>query len=76
MTKLKVEGYTDLVRDTYSNGIVNTNITEYQLYMRRIKAREKQGDQIRNACKEINNLKQELFEIKKLLKDLGTNNGS
>ena len=71
MTKLKVEGYTDLVRDTYSNGIVNTNITEYQLYMRRIKAREKQGDQIRNACKEINNLKQELFEIKKLLKDLG-----
>ena len=76
MTKLKVEGYTDLVRDTYSNGIVNTNITEYQLYMRRIKAREQQGDQIRNACKEINNLKAELFEIKKLLKDLGTNNGS
>jgi len=71
MTKLKVEGYTDLVRDTYSNGIVNTNITEFQLYMRRIKAREKQGDQIRNACKEINNLKAELFEIKKLLKDLG-----
>ena len=71
MTKLKVEGYTDLVRDTYSNGIVNTNITEYQLYMKRIKAREKQGDQIRNACKEINNLKAELFEIKKLLKDLG-----
>jgi hypothetical protein len=71
MTKLKVEGYTDLVRDTYSNGIVNTNITEYQLYMRRIKAREQQGDQIRNACKEINNLKAELFEIKKLLKDLG-----
>jgi len=71
MTKLKVEGYTDLVRDTYSNGIVNTNVTEYQLYMRRIKAREKQGDQIRNACKEINNLKAELFEIKKLLKDLG-----
>jgi len=71
MTKLKVEGYTDLVRDTYSNGIVNTNISEYQLYMKRIKAREKQGDQIRNACKEINNLKAELFEIKKLLKDLG-----
>ena len=39
--------------------------------MRRIKAREQQGDQIRNACKEINNLKAELFEIKKLLKDLG-----
>lgn len=76
MARLKVEGHSSLVRDTYSNGIVNTNVSEYQLYMKRIKAREQQGDQIRNACKEINNLKQELFEIKKLLKDLGTNNGS
>jgi len=76
MARLKVEGHSSLVRDTYSNGIVNTNVSEYQLYMKRIKAREQQGDQIRNACKEINNLKQELFEIKKLLKDLGNNNGS
>ena len=76
MARLKVEGHSNLVRDTYSNGIVNTNVSEYQLYMKRIKAREQQGDQIRNACKEINNLKQELFEIKKLLKDLGNNNGS
>lgn len=76
MARLKVEGHSSLVRDTYSNGIVNTNVSEYQLYMKRIKAREQQGDQIRNACKEINNLKAELFEIKKLLKDLGNNNGS
>jgi len=76
MVKLKVEGHEHLVRDMYSNGVINTNVTEYQLYMRRIKAREQHGDQIRNACKEINNLKQELFEIKKLLKDLGNNNGS
>ena len=32
-------------------------------------AREKQGDQIRNAVKEINTLKQELFEIKKMIKE-------
>lgn len=76
MVKLKVEGHEHLVRDMHSNGVINTNVTEYQLYMRRIKAREHHGDQIRNACKEINNLKQELFEIKKLLKDLGTSNGS
>ena len=67
---LKVEGHTSLVRDTYSNGIVNTNVNEYQIYMQRVKAREQQGDQIRNAVKEINTLKAELREIKNLLKDI------
>ena len=68
MTKLKVHGYESLVRDTRSNGIVNTNTTEYQMYMSRVRAREKQGDEIRNAVKEINNLKAELREIKDLIK--------
>ena len=53
---IKVEGHSNLVRDTYSNGIVNTNVSEYQIYMQRVKNREKQGDQIRNAVKEINTL--------------------
>jgi len=47
---------------------VNTNTTEYQMYMSRVRAREKQGDEIRNAVKEINNLKAELREIKDLIK--------
>ena len=68
MTRLKVQGFESLVRDTRSNGIVNTNTTEYSIYMSRVRAREKQGDEIRNAVKEINNLKAELREIKDLLK--------
>ena len=68
MARLKVHGYESLVRDTKSNGIVNTNTTEYQMYMSRVRAREKQGDEIRNAVKEINNLKAELREIKDLIK--------
>ena len=71
MSRLKVEGHTSLVRDTYSNGIVNTNRSEYTVYMSRIKAREKQGDEIRTAVKEINSLKAELREIKNLIKGLG-----
>lgn len=65
--RLKVEGYTSLSRDVNSNAIVNTNITEYQTYMKRIKSREEHGDQIRSAVKDINNLKTELREIKSLL---------
>lgn len=68
--KIKVEGHSSLVRDIRSNAIVNTNKSEYQLYMNRIKNREQQGDQIRNTIKEINILKQELFEIKNLLKEV------
>ena len=67
MTRVKVEGYESLVRDVSSNAIVNTNRSEYQLYMARIKSREKQGDEIRSAVKEINNLKAELREIKSLI---------
>ena len=71
MSKLvKVEGHSSLVRDTYSNGIINTNVSEYQIYMQRVKSREKQGDQIRNAVKEINTLKTELREIKNLITEL------
>ena len=69
-THLKVEGYTSLVRDVRSNAIVNKNVTEYQTYMKRIKSREQHGDQIRNAVKDINNLKTELREIKNLLKEI------
>jgi len=70
MTKIRVAGFTGLVRDTNSNAIVNVNKSEYQLYMSRVKARESQSDELRNAIKEINTLKQEFFEIKKLLKEV------
>ena len=70
MAQIKVEGHSSLVRDTYSNGIVNTNVSEYQVYMQRVRSRNKQGDEIRSAVKEINTLKAELREIKNLLKEI------
>ena len=68
--RLKVEGHTHLVREVTSSGIVNTNINEYNLYMKRVRDREQHGDQIRTAVKDINNLKTELREIKGLIKEL------
>ena len=65
MSKLRVEGFSGLVRDTNSNAIVNVSRSEFQVYMSRHKNRQKQGDELRGAIKEINTLKQELFEIKK-----------
>ena len=71
MSKIaKVEGHNNLVRDLNSNAIVNTNTADFSLYMKRQKMREKQSDELRNTVKEINSLKSELFEIKKLLKEV------
>ena len=76
MSKLKVEGYSNLVRDIRSNAIIHDSKSEYELYMKRHKIREKQHDEVRNACKEINNLKKELYEIKQLLKNVVNKDGS
>ena len=67
---LKVEGHTHLVRDVNSNAIINTNTSDYQLYMKRVKVREKEADKLRNAVKEINNIKSEIREIKDLIKKI------
>jgi len=67
---LKVDGHTHLVRDLNSNAIINTNQSEYQLYMQRRESRKSQSDQIKSACREINTLKAELQEIKNLIKGL------
>ena len=67
---LKVEGHNSLVRDTSSNAIVNTNVADYQLYIKRVRQRENNSDKLRNVCKEINTLKKEFREIKELIKEV------
>ena len=66
---LKVEGHSNLVRDISTNAIVRTS-NEYAIYMKRIKQREENADQLRGMCSEINNLKKELREIKDLIREV------
>ena len=67
MARLKVQGHVGLVRDNISKAVINTNKKDYEDYMIRAKARETQRDSLTDAIKEINSLKKELFEIKKLI---------
>lgn len=67
---IKVEGYSNLVRDSKSNAIVNTDKTAYQMAKRRAADAQRQRDEIRNASREINNIKCEMHEIKSMLKTL------
>ena len=67
MSFIKIQNYENLIKDTKTNAVVNTNKSEFQLYMKRRKERNLQGDKLRNVCKEINSLKTELRERKDLL---------
>ena len=67
---VKVEGNTDLARDTHSSAIINRNRSAYEIAKRRAKEAQKQRDEIRGATREINTLKCEMHEIKSMLKTL------
>jgi len=64
---LKVEGSSNLSRDAKSNAILNTDSSSYQEYMANAKKRKMEQDDIRNAVREINSLKCEMYEIKSML---------
>ena len=68
MAILKVQGHSGLVKETRTKAVINTNISEYNIYMARLKSRNQQSDELRSAVKEINSLKAELREIKSLIK--------
>ena len=70
MSKLQVEGHRSIVRDTNSGAIISTDQRAYMIHVQRIKEARQSGVDLRNAVRDINNLKQEMIEIKDLLKEL------
>ena len=70
MAILKVEGHSNLIKETRTKAIINTNVSEYNIYMARLRQRNQQSDELRSAVKEINTLKAELREIKELVKGM------
>jgi len=69
----KVEGHTNLVRDLKSQAIINTDSDAYARYMaRKIKQKEK-DDEVRQVIRDVNELKNEMREIKNLI--IGLKNG-
>ena len=64
---IKVEGNTDLVRDADTMAILNTNRTDYENYLRKRESILSDKQQIQVQAEEINNLKEDLSEIKQML---------
>ena len=66
----KVEGHSNMVRETSSSAIINTDKSAYQIHVQRIREARQSSNDLRNAVRDINNLKAEMFEIKSLLKQI------
>ena len=68
--KLKVEGHTHLIRDLKSQAIINTDSSAYARYMARKAKQQKKDDQLRDVIRDVNELKNEMREIKNLLVEM------
>jgi hypothetical protein len=68
MSLLPVEGQPGLYRDTKSNAIVNNNTVEYENYVKQRNARQTKNTKIEELESEMHQIKDDLFEIKSLLK--------
>jgi len=67
---MKIEGHPNLIKDENSNAILNTNSSEYDNYLS-LRAKRKHGsERIDNMESDLKSLKDDINEIKTLLKAL------
>lgn len=64
---VKVNNAEGMVRDMTTGAVLNKNTSDYESYVRRRELLKKSKEQIVKQTEEINNLKNELSEIKQML---------
>ena len=67
---LKVESDISLVRDTNSNAIINQNQSEFDKFMELSRKKHEEKKKFDNMRSDLNSLKQDMDEIKTLLKNI------
>ena len=70
MNYQKVKDNSDLVRDPNTGAILNTNSLDYDKYVAQRKVKNKEHEKTENIERDISTLRQELDEIKSLLREL------
>ena len=70
MSEVKVEHHPELRRNEYSKGITNVDHAAYSNYMQGALARKQRAATLEENTKEINNLKQDMSEVKDMLRQL------
>jgi hypothetical protein len=70
MEHYKVEGYSNLLRDSEVGAIINTNDVEYEQYLATRSLKELESEKINSLETEVKDIKNDLNEIKYLLRSL------
>ena len=70
MKYIKVKDNSDLVRDVTTNSIINTNINEYQRYLSMKIDKDTENKKMKNFENDLDNIKNDITEIKSLLRSL------
>ena len=70
MDYVKVKDNDYLIRNTKSNCIVNTNKAEYEEYVTRRKLKKSEKNKVENIERDISTLRNEITEIKDMLRSL------
>ena len=70
MSQVKVEHYPELRRDEYSKAITNIDNDAYTNYMNGALARKQRNAILESNTEEINNIKEDVSEIKDMLRQL------
>ena len=65
-----VKGHTDLIRDNSTRAILNNDSSQYDNYLKRRAQRQQGEDRIDNMENDLKNLKDDINEIKTLLRAL------
>jgi len=65
-----VEGHSNLLRDPHSDSIVNIDMLGYEKYIAQRDAKQKKNQKVQSIEKEVASMKEDIGEIKKLLKEL------
>jgi len=76
MDYIKVKGYDHLVRDPRTNSIINTNKSEYEQYLLNKQIKKTEQKKIQSLESEVTDIKNDLEEIKSLLRSLVNGNES
>ena len=66
----KVEHHPELARDEYSKAVTNVDNDAYKKYMRGATTRKERNAALESNTEEINNLKEDMLEIKDMLRHL------
>lgn len=70
MNYLQVEGHSNLYRDPKTNSIMNKNARGYDEYVSKRKIKNEENQKIQNMEEDLCNMKNDINEIKSLLKEL------